>query len=881
MSKIRISEIAKELGLKSKDVVEKAQTLGLDVKSHANGVTSEEAELLANYIMTGEMPKDNQAQTPQTKTVASKKVIKKAEQEEKKDKTEDVKEIEQKVENKEEKINTNKDEPKEDQSKSIAKKQDNLGKAGLAANSLRSRRKGLTIVKKKKKSTKSIEEEKRKLEERISSDYGKVKPEVLAEIANKKKKNKQVSIPAQKKSQGNKLDIFQDIGEFSSDLMESEEVVLLDFRDQNLKEEREEREKILQEEHKKNQKKYNEFNKNSQKKSGGRKHSLRRDGLKKRIKSTPKDEDITHIEIPEDIRVYEFAEKINKSTGDVIKVLFLLGLVVTKNDFLDKDQLEILADEFDIEVTVTNPKDEFDYVSINEDDMEEANEDRPPVITIMGHVDHGKTSLLDYIRNAKVADKEAGGITQHIGAYSIVQDGKQITFLDTPGHEAFSSMRERGSQITDVIIIVVAADDGVKPQTVEAIKHAKESGAPIIVAVNKMDKEGANPDLIKTQMAEYELSPIEWGGDTEFIEISAKTGKGIDDLLETIILQSEVLELKGNSKDLAKAAIVESSIQKGRGAVATIVIQNGTLSIGDFIVAGSNHGRVKAILNDQGKQIEKLGLSDTGVVVGLNGVPDAGEILVATKTDKEAKDFAEHRREHDRHKELSISTKTSIDELTAMIAEGNLKTLKVILRADVHGSLEAIKSSLEKLRNNEVKIDVISSGIGGITENDVSIANSSENAVILGFNVRPTGTVKANAKQFGIDIRTYSIIYELINDMTSMLTGLMSPVVREQNTGQAEVRDTFKIPSGGVVAGCMVVDGKLERGGYIRQIRDGVVLHTTTVSTLRRFKDDVKEVGKGYECGVGLDGIDDIVVGDILETFHKIEEKAKFDTTAN
>jgi translation initiation factor IF-2 len=490
----------------------------------------------------------------------------------------------------------------------------------------------------------------------------------------------------------------------------------------------------------------------------------------------------------------------------------------------------------------------------------------------MGHVDHGKTSLLDAIRKAKVTEGEAGGITQHIGAYTIEQHGKAITFIDTPGHAAFGSTRQRGTDITDIIIIVVAADDGVKPQTLEVIKLAKESGAPIIIALNKMDKESANPDLVKGQMAEHGITPIDWGGDVEFIPLSAKSGMGIDDLLENILITADVLELKANENDMAKAAVVESSLEKGRGAVATVIVQNGTLKVGDNIVCGAAYGRVKALIDENGKQIKQIGPSHTAVVVGLNEVPASGEIMVAMKSDKEAKAYAQKRHEYDRHKELSRSTKSTLEDMTSMIAEGKLKTLKIVLKTDVHGTLEAIKSSLENLRNDEVKVNIISSGVGGITESDVELVASSENCVLIGFNVRPTGSVKAIAKQKNVEIKTYSIIYQLIDDITMMLTGMMAPKYTEENTGQAEVRDVFKIPKG-MVAGCVVVDGKLVRGGMVRVIRNGVVTYEGELVSLKRFKDDVEEVGNGYECGVVISGYDDIVVGDVIETFKKVEQK--------
>lgn len=546
--------------------------------------------------------------------------------------------------------------------------------------------------------------------------------------------------------------------------------------------------------------------------------------------------------------------------------------MMTKNDFLGSDEIEILSEEFGVEVTVVDPKQAFNYEEDLAEEIDENATERPPVITIMGHVDHGKTSLLDMIRNSKVTQSEAGGITQHIGAYTIEQHGKPITFLDTPGHAAFSAMRQRGTDITDIIIIVVAADDGVKPQTEEVIKLAKESGAPIIVALNKMDKETANPDMVKAQMAERGISPADWGGDIEFIPISAKTGMGIDDLLENILITAEVLELKANVDAMAKATVVESSLEKGRGPVATVIVQNGTLKVGDYVVCGSSYGRVKALIDENAKQIKKIGPSHTAVVVGLNEVPPSGEVLMAMESDKDAKAYAQKRHEYDRHKELSLSTKSTLEDMTAMIAEGRLKTLKVVLKADVHGSLEAIRTSLNEMRNEEVKVNVISAGVGGITENDVELVGASENCVLLGFNVRPTGSVKALAKQRNVDIRTYSIIYQLLDDITGMLTGMMAPKFTEENTGQAEVRDTFKSPKG-MVAGCVVVDGKLVRGGLVRVIRKGVVVHEGELTSLKRFKDDVEEIGNGYECGVIIKGYDDVVVGDVIETFKKIEQK--------
>jgi len=586
---------------------------------------------------------------------------------------------------------------------------------------------------------------------------------------------------------------------------------------------------------------------------------------------------ISNIEIPEDIRVYEFAEKIGKQTSDIIKVLFTLGLMVTKNDFLDKDAIEILAEEFEVEVTTVNPLDEFDYEKEYENEEETEDKDaivRPPVITIMGHVDHGKTSLLDKIRSAKVAASEHGGITQHIGAYMVEKDGQKITFIDTPGHEAFTEMRSRGAQATDIVIIVVAADDGVKPQTKESIEHAQAAGVPFIIAINKIDKEGANPDHAKAGLAELGVTPTDWGGEHEFINVSAHTGEGIDTLLETLLLQAEILELKANKTLKAKATVVESSIEKGRGPVATIVMQNGTLSVGDTIVCGVAFGKVRALMDENNKSLKFVHPGEPAVVLGLSEVPDAGDILVSVDSDKEAKAFANKRADYIRQRELSRSTKVTLDDLSAKIAEGQIKNLPVILKADVAGSLEALKSSLDKLKNDEVKVQVISSGVGGVTESDLALAEASQDAVILGFNVRPTGGVKEKAKKLGIEINTYNVIYDLLDDVEGLLGGLLSPIIREEALGQAEVKEVFTVPKLGAIAGSIVTDGVINRGAKVRVIRDGVVIYEGEVSSLKRFKDDVKEVSKGYECGIGVAGYNDIKPGDFLESFHEVQEKA-------
>ncbi|HEX5330527.1 translation initiation factor IF-2 [Sulfuricurvum sp.] len=839
MDKVRVHEIAKELGINSKEVVDKAAAMGLNVKTASSSVSIEEAEQIMNYIMSGastetaapkSSPKTPIAEETPVVAVAAVESIKVA----------PVAEVSEE--------NTDVVAPEEEAPK----------------------RSGLKIVKKKRPQEEEFVAPVRHENTPVSS-YGKLSEQAQRELeAKRSKKAQSNNAPVQKKDQGVRLDIFGGgISDISMDY-EEDQVVLMDFNDLGAS---------LPPEEEQKPKEKKPIGRNSGKKQGSNRNKPRqvsREARKRYTKDAKEDEVITHVEIAEDVRVYEFAEKVGQSISAVIKVLFDLGMMVTKNDFLGKDEIEILASEFGVEVTTIDPKDAFNLESAYDEEHEDSEGavERPPVITIMGHVDHGKTSLLDAIRNAKVAHGEAGGITQHIGAYSVEQHGKLITFLDTPGHEAFSAMRSRGAQLTDIIVIVVAADDGVKPQTRESVKHAQDAKVPVIVAVNKMDKPGANPDMVKAQMAELGLNPTEWGGDVEFIGVSAKAMTGIDELLEAILLQAEVMELKANPEVMAKAVVVESTLEKGRGPVATVIVQNGTLHVGDNIVCGGAYGRVRALINDRKAQLREIGPSQTAVVVGLSDVPPSGEVMMAMESDREAREVAQKRAEYDRHRELSHSTKTTLDELGSLIAEGRLKALKVVLKTDVHGSLEAIKSALAELRNEEVKVEVISSGVGGITENDVALVNNSENCALLGFNVRPTGNVNAMAKQMGVEIKTYSIIYQLIDDVKLLLGGMMAPQFREENTGQAEVRDTFPMPRGaGTIAGCVVVDGKLVRGGMVRVIREGVVIHEGDLTSLRRFKDDVKEVTKGFDCGVVLNGYTDVKVGDVIETFKKIETK--------
>ena len=897
--KVRVYEIAEEAGASSQDVIAKAKDLGIELKSPQSAVSYEEAEEITKYIMTGKSSK-----LPSKSPSKAKKIVKKEETiiESKNDEliVEEKVKVELKqpeIENEVKKTELKKVVISKPVSKTPSKlEEENTEKPDLNSenpNKIIPKRRGLVIIKKKKpkeelsnhssSNTIDNDSQSKKQMKSLSEILGGTEDEDrngyknnqnLSEEAKRnriKKEKKKSSVKAQ--VHGKKLEVdreYSDDFSSSTDSLLGEEVVLLDMDLGDTF-------KIFDEPKPQNPAKQSRSSRPAA--FGNAPQGLKRGKRKKRISRTQESVEITEVTIPEDIRVYEFAEACGKSPSEVITVLFSLGMMVTKNDFLKQDELEILGEEFGIEVTVRDALEDVNYVEdyLGEDIDESIFVTRPPVVTIMGHVDHGKTSLLDKIRSSKIASGEAGGITQHISSYTVTKNGQKITFVDTPGHAAFSAMRARGANVTDIIIIVVAADDGVKPQTEEVISHAKASGCPIIVAMNKMDKETANPDMVKAQMAERELTPVDWGGDTEFIPVSAKTGDGIEDLLENILIQSELLELKADPTAKAKATVIESSLEKGRGPVATIIVQNGTLKIGDNIVCDTTFGRVKAITDDNGKPVKELGLSETGTVLGLNDVPTTGSFMVAMESDKEVRDIATTRAEHARAKELSKSTKVSLEEMSGLIAEGKIKQLPVIIKADVGGSLEAIKGSLEKIANDEVKVKVIHAAVGGITESDLVLAGASDGCIILGFNVRPTGSVKAKAKADGVTINTYSIIYDLIDDVKDALSGMMSAVIREENTGQAEVRDTFVVPKVGTVAGCLVTDGKVIRGGHARIIRDGVVTYTGKISSLKRFKDDAKEVANGYECGIMFEKFNDIKVGDFIETFIQIEEKVSVD----
>lgn len=579
------------------------------------------------------------------------------------------------------------------------------------------------------------------------------------------------------------------------------------------------------------------------------------------------DDDIKIIQIEKSITVKELAEKLGTTSSDLVMRLMKRGIMANLNQEIDFDTASSICEEFDI-LTEEAPEIDILEETFKEEEEDEKNlEERPPVVVVMGHVDHGKTSLLDSIRKSRVTEKEAGGITQHIGAYTVSIDNKPITFLDTPGHEAFTAMRMRGASITDIAILVVAADDGVMPQTIEAINHAKAAGVEIIVAINKIDKESANPDRVKQELTEYGLLAEDWGGDTICVPVSAVSKEGIDNLLEMIILVAEMKELKANHKKKARGTVIEAKLDKGRGSVATILVQSGTLKIGDPIVAGSSYGKIRAMMNDKGQKVKSAGPSVPVEILGLSEVPLAGDSFYVAKSDKQARQVAEAVIAKDRVDMIkSTPQKVSLDDLFTQIQSGNMKELNIVIKADVQGSVEAVRSSLEKLSNEEVRIRTIHGGVGAITESDVMLASAS-NAIIIGFNVRPENTAKSVAEDQKVDVRLYRVIYNAIEDITAAMKGMLDPVYEEKITGHAEIRQIFKASGVGTIGGSYVTDGKIVRNSQVRIIRDGIVVYEGELAALRRFKDDVKEVNAGYECGLLFNKFNDIKEGDQVEAF--------------
>ncbi|MEH7664401.1 translation initiation factor IF-2, partial [Bacillus velezensis] len=627
---------------------------------------------------------------------------------------------------------------------------------------------------------------------------------------------------------------------------------------------------------KKNDVQNNQFNKNKKnnnnKNKNKRNHNNKNQYQQKPLK--PKKELPEKITFSGSLTVGALAEELGKEPSELIKKLMLLGVMATINQELDKDTIELIASEYGVETEEVIVLEETELEKYEEADKEEDLQIRPPVVTIMGHVDHGKTTLLDSIRKTKVVEGEAGGITQHIGAYQIEENGKKITFLDTPGHAAFTTMRARGAEVTDITILVVAADDGVMPQTVEAINHAKAAEVPIIVAVNKVDKESANPDRVMQELTEYGLVPEAWGGETIFVPLSALTGKGIDELVEMILLVSEVEELKANPNRQAKGTVIEAELDKGRGSVATLLVQTGTLNVGDPIVVGNTFGRVRAMVNDLGRRVKTAGPSTPVEITGLNDVPQAGDQFLVFKDEKTARSVGEARASKQLEEQRSDKAKLSLDDLFEQIKQGDVKDINLIVKADVQGSAEALTAALQKIEVEGVKVKIIHTGVGAITESDIILASAS-NAIVIGFNVRPDGNAKSTAEAENVDIRLHRIIYKVIEEIEAAMKGMLDPEYEEKVIGQVEVRQTFKVSKIGTIAGGYVTDGHITRDSGLRLIRDGVVIFEGEVDVLKRFKDDVKEVSQGYECGITIKKYNDIREGDILEAYvmQEIERK--------
>ncbi len=568
-------------------------------------------------------------------------------------------------------------------------------------------------------------------------------------------------------------------------------------------------------------------------------------------------------QVPQGATVAKFAEVLGVQPNDVIKRLFMLGQMATLTQSLTDDMIELIADDMGRRVRIVSPEEEYAVVY---KDSEEDLQPRPPVVTVMGHVDHGKTSLLDAIRHTGVVQSEAGGITQHIGASVVNIDGRQITFIDTPGHEAFTAMRARGAQVTDVIVLVVAADDGVMPQTIEAINHAKAADVPIVVAVNKIDKPGANPDRVRQELTEYGVVPEEWGGSNMFVEVSAKKHLHIDDLLETILLQADVLELRANPDAIASGFVIEANLDKGRGPVATVLVQRGTLRPGDMVVAGTSYGRVRALVNPIGEHVAQAKPSDPVEILGLSSVPTAGDEFRVFEDERDARKLAEERALRERLAAQETKAHMSLNDLFSRIEDGKQTDLNLIVKADVQGSIEALRDAFDKMDQSEVRINIVHSAVGGITETDVTLAAASD-AIIIGFNVRPTGKSRAQAEKEKVDIRLYRVIYQALEDINAARVGLLSPDIVEEDTGIAEVRETFRVPKVGTIAGCYIVEGEIHRDDKVRIVRDGTVIFEGRMASLRRFKDDVKSVKQGYECGIGIEKFQDLKVGDTIEGY--------------
>lgn len=815
---MRVHELARNLKLDNREVVRIGKELDIDIANSMSTLTDDEANKIKDAINANNSPKETKSKKKANPRVNIEEIEKKLTKEaEEKQKLEEIKREEKLKEESKSKAAM---EEKKDKNKTVEKTPDKQAKSkqDKEKSNIENRdRKGNKFSQKPNdNSSFSKDKNHKKSNNRFQQEESPI--EDLE--PNKDKSNKKLSKSKQKQKQSKRENKF--------------------YSDEN---------------------EIKHFKRDLTKKTGNTVSKQ-----KKAAKKEDKVEKDKVYKVTFPISVKEFSDAIESTTSEVITKLMGLGVMATINQNLDEDVVDLLALEMGIEIEKPEPEVEAPVEELFDLDHEDKEEDlvkRAPVVTVMGHVDHGKTSLLDKIKSTKVTAGEAGGITQHIGAYTVRSGDEKITFLDTPGHEAFTTMRMRGAQVTDIAILVVAADDGVMPQTIEAISHSKSAGVPIIVAINKIDKPTANPERVKQELAEQNILAEDWGGDTIMVPVSAKTGEGIDELLEMVLLVAEVLELKANPNREAVCSVIEAQLDVGRGPVATVLVQNGTLKVGDNVASGSSSGRIRAMTNDKGKNVKKAGPSMAVEIQGLSEVPNAGDLLYVFKDEKSARTFAET--VHEREKEEQFrATKVSLDDIFSKIKEGSLKDLNLVVKGDVKGSVEAVCQSILKLSTDEVKINIIHSAVGGITESDITLAKASD-AIIIGFNVRPNNNSLELAKKEEVDIRTYTVIYKAIEDLENAVKGMHAPEFVENFIGRCEVRDTFKLPNGSIIAGGYVISGKITRDSLVQILRDDIIIHQGNVSSLKRFKDDVREVATGYECGIGIDDFNDLKVGDIIE----------------
>ena len=855
MSKVRVHELAKGLNLQSKELINIINGLGVEVKSHMSILEGKDLEIVIGHFRKIEAEKNKKNE---------KKVVK----------TENKSDEKKNNVSKERKDNFNKDnknskEGYKKDNKSFNK--DNKGhKEGYNKDNKQNFSKDNKIFNKDKKGNYSkdnrnfgkdkkegFNKDKKQNFNKDNKHFNKDKKEGF----NKDNRN----FGKDKKDFGKKFDDRK--REFLDDVVEVVDPAIekRDARKTHLQgQEKNKKNKSLNEHKMREDRNPNLILKPAKKKNKANHKTKSNSDLEFENKI----ENVGEIKIPESITVKDFSESLGINSSQVISKLIALGIMAGLNQEIDFDCASLIAEEFGKTVILETPEitKENEILSLDYEDKKEDLVTRPPVVTVMGHVDHGKTSLLDYIRKSRVTSQEAGGITQHIGAYTVNINNSKIVFLDTPGHEAFTAMRSRGAKVTDISILVVAADDGVMPQTIEAINHSKDAGVPIIVAINKIDKEGANPEKVKTELADNGLLPEDWGGDVITIPVSAKTGEGIDELLEMVLMVAEVEELKANPNRMAIGTVIEAQLDKGRGPVATILVQKGTLNSGDIVISGTSTGRIRAMFDDKGKKIKKATPSMPAVILGLSEVPEAGSFIYAVKDEKTARGYAQRILNVQKENMIASGNKVSLDDLFDKIQDGNLKEIKIIIKTDVRGTVDAVKNSLEKLSNEEVKVNIIHGAVGGINESDVMLAAAS-NAIIIGFNVRPSQGAIDLSRHENVDIRTYRVIYDAIEDIKLAVKGMLAPTFVEEVIGRAEVRATFKVPGIGTVAGVYVLNGKVTRNAKVRLLRDGIILHEGEISSLKRFKDDAKELLTGYEGGLGIANYNDLKETDIIEAY--------------